>query len=181
MRSRAMAFGVMGLLFLQGMGIPARAGSSVQLFTDDGAPRFAFYLACVSKTVQCEIIERMFGHWADDRQVTVHSVTPDQAARFPVDPASSSTDTPYRITLRYAPEMASLSNSLDAGSSGLPMVSYVANVRVFDTSSGKLVKSMTWHKEATVDRDQGAANPYLDAQVRDFLKHLDPTYQPTAS
>ncbi|AIF46500.1 hypothetical protein HY57_04095 [Dyella japonica A8] len=172
---------MLGLLLLQGMSTPARAGSSVQLFKDDGAPRFSFYLACVSKTVQCEIIEQMFGHWADDRQVTVHSLTPDEAARFPADPVSPSADTPYLITVRYAPEMASVSNSLDAGSSGLPIVSYVANVRVFDTSSGKLVKSMTWHQERMADRDHGSANPYLEAQVRDFLKHLDPSYKPAAS
>ena len=53
--------------------------------------------------------------WADDRQMTIHSVTPDEAARFPLQTSPSpspSADTPYLMTVRYAPEMASVSNSL---------------------------------------------------------------------
>lgn len=181
MRSRMMAVGVLGLLFLQCMSGPVRAGSGVQLFTDKGEPRFSFYFTCVSKTVECEIIERKLGDWADDRQLTIHSVTPDDVARFPEQTSSStSADTPYVMTVRYAPEMASVSNSLESGSTGMPLISYVANVRVFDAASGKLIRSMTWHKEVTADGDRGPANPYLDAQVRDFLKHLDPAYKPAA-
>jgi hypothetical protein len=173
--------GILGVLALQGMSAPARAGSSVQLFTDSGAPRFAFYFACSSKTVNCEIIERMFGRWADDRGLDVHAVTPDEAARFPENPAQGQAkDEPYRVTVRYAPEMGAPSNPFQGGATGLPLVSYVATVRVYDAASGKLVKSMTWRKEEMADRDHGAANPYLDAQVRDFLKHLDPAYKPAA-
>ncbi|QNK03263.1 hypothetical protein [Dyella telluris] len=179
MRCRAMVFGILSVLALQGMSAPVHAGCGVQLFADNGSPRFSFYLACVSKTVNCEIIERKLGDWADERQLTVHDLTPDEAARFPAEPA---TDQPYRVTVRYAPEMGSVSNSLESASTGAPVVSYAATVRVFDVASGKLLKTMNWHKETMVDRDQGAANPYLDAQVRDFLKHLDPTYtKPPAS
>ncbi|PXV55399.1 hypothetical protein SAMN04487785_11149 [Dyella jiangningensis] len=177
MRSRAILIGILGLLAWQGIAAKAHAGSSVQLFTDHGEPRFAFYLACVSKSVDCGIIERMFGRWADDRGVNVHTVTPEQAASLPADMAKDpAEDTPYRVTVRYAPEMGSVSNSLVSGATGLPLISYVANVHVFDAATGKLLKSMTWRKEDMADRDHGAANPYLDAQVRDFLKHLDPTY-----
>lgn len=183
MRSQATVFGVLSALALAGVGAAAHAGAGVQLFADNGAPRFSFYLACVSKTVNCEIIERKFGDWADDRQLTVQDLTPDEASRFPDKPAPApATEPPYRVTVRYAPEMGSVSNSLDSASTGAPLVSYAATVRVFDAASGKLVKTMNWHKEVMVDRDQGAANPYLDAQVRDFLKHLDPTYaKPPAS
>lgn len=177
MRLRTFVCVVLGVWILQGIGAPARAASSVQLFGDDGSPRFSFYLACISKTVNCEIIERMFGRWADDRKLSVNTVTPEEAARPPENPAQGqSGSNPYRVTVRYAPEMASVSNSLVSASKGPPLVSYVANVRVFDSASGKLVKSMTWRKEEMADRDQGGANPYLDAQVHDFLKHLDPTY-----
>lgn len=177
MRVRAVMAGILGLLLLQGASTAAHAGTSVQLYADSGAPRFSFYLACISKTVDCEIIERMFGHWADDRSVSVHTLTPDQAAHFPDSDGQGQADNePYRITVRYAPEMASASNSLASASTGLPLVSYVAVVRVFDGASGKLVKSMTWRKEEMADKDRGSANPYLDAQVHDFLKHLDPAY-----
>lgn len=179
MRSRTILVGILGLLLLQGVSAPARA-ASVQLFADSGAPRFSFYLACVSKTVDCEIIERTFDHWADDRSVSVHAVTPDQAAHFPEGAAQQAEDAPYRVTVRYAPEMASASNSLMSASTGLPVVSYIAIVRVFDATSGKLLKSMTWRKEEMADKDNGSANPYLDAQVHDFLKHFDPTYKPAS-
>jgi hypothetical protein len=176
MRLRAWAYGVLGVLLLQGAG-PARAGSGVPLFAEDGQPHFSFYLACVSKTVNCEIIERIFDGWADDRGLSIHAITPDEAARFPADPPQSPGGAEaYRVAVRYAPEMASVSNSLQSASTGSPVVSYAATVRVFDAASGKLLKTMTWHKETMVDRDQAAANPYLDAQVRDFLKHFDPSY-----
>ncbi|WP_239946571.1 hypothetical protein [Dyella terrae] len=177
MRLRTFVCVALGVLVMQGVSAPARAASSVQLFGDDGSPRFSFYLACVSKTVNCEIIERMFGRWADDRSLSVHTVTPEEAARLPENPEQAQVDGgPYRVTVRYAPEMVSVSNSLVSASKGPPLVSYVANVRVFDSVSGKLIKSMTWRKEEMADRDQGGANPYLDAQVHDFLKHLDPGY-----
>jgi len=178
MRMRAWAQGVVGVLLLQGAGW-VQAGSGVQLFAEHGEPRFSFYLACVSKTVNCEIIERMFSRWADARELAMHAVTPDEAAHDPDHPAAEG-GVPYRVTVRYAPEMATYSNSFSSGASGMPVVSYQAIVRVFDATSGKLVKSMNWHNEKMVDRAGGAANPYLEAQVRDFLKHLDPAYPTSA-
>ena len=177
MRTRVWLYGVLAGLLLQGALAPAHAGSSVQLYGDNDAPRFSFYLACVSKTVNCEIIERLFGDWADTRKLDVHTLTPDEASHAPSD----ASDAPYRVTVRYAPEMGAPSHSLSNGSTGLPVVSYVANVHVFDTATGKLLKSMSWHDETVADRDYGSANPYFEAQVRNFLKHFDPAYTKPAS
>ncbi|WP_109126948.1 hypothetical protein [Dyella sp. C11] len=167
------------IVSLMGSGEALHAAPSVQLFGEDGAPRFNAYLACTSRTVNCSIIEHMFDRWADSRDVSLHEVGPDDAAFSNGTPSQAPEQKlPYRVSVRYAPEMASLSNSLQGGATGLPVVSYVANVRVFDASSGKLLKSMSMHDEKMVDQAQGAANPYLEAHVRAFLKRLDPAYTP---
>jgi hypothetical protein len=148
----------------------------VQLFGDDGTPRFNFYLACVSKTVDCSIIEHMFDRWAGTRALTVHDVQANDVMLSSGNPSQApEQNLPYRVTVRYAPEMQSLSNSLQSGSSGAPVVSYMATVRIFDATSGKLLKSMSMHDEKMVDQSSGAANPYLEAHVKAFLKRLDPT------
>lgn len=148
----------------------------LQLFDTDGRPRFNFYLACTSRTVNCEIIERQFDDWAAIRHLTVHSVAVNDPALSTGKPSSAAEQArPYRLTVRYAPEMAGADNSL-AGGHGMPIVSYTATVHVFDAVSGAFLKTMSFHDEKMVDRDQGSANPYLHAQIRAFLDHLDPGY-----
>lgn len=176
MRTRALKLVVWAVLLGQGVSVPVHAGERVQLFADNGAPRFHLYLACVSKTVNCEIIQRDFDDWAGARQLDLHAVGTDDPA-FAADMASAAAeqDQPYRVVVRYAPEMGLGANGLPNGGSGPPLLSYAATVRVFDAGSGKLLKTMNWRDERAVDQ-AGAANPYLAAQVRGFLKHLDPTY-----
>jgi hypothetical protein len=180
---------VLGTLLLQGCASTAPVGDSgaqahggVQLFKADGGPRFNFYLACTSRTVNCAIIEREFDAWADTHQMTVHSVASDDPA-FSTGKASQARDQtqPYRLAVRYSPEMAASNNSLSGGGQGLPVMSYTATINVFDAATGKLLKTSAFHDQKMIDQSQGAANPYLKAQVRAVLSHLDPAYVKGAS
>lgn len=184
MRIQALGIGL-AVLFLQGCASPApQAGTNapavskrVQLFDADTQPRFNFYLACTSKTVNCDIIERQFDDWADTRHLTVHSVAVNDPAFSTGKPSSATEQSkPYRLAVRYAPEMAGASNSLAGAGHGMPIVSYVATVHVFDATTGDLLKTMSFHDEKMIDQNQGSANPYLQAQIRAFLSHLDPQY-----
>ncbi|WP_114240267.1 hypothetical protein [Dyella sp. C9] len=156
------------------------AGGAVppQLFDADAHARFSFYFSCVSKTVNCEIVERQFDAWATMHHVTMHTVARDDPA-FSAGKPSQPTEqaVPYRLAVRYSPEMAPSQNSLaGTGGTGLPMVSYAGTAQIFDSTSGSLLKTQSYHDQKMADQDHGAANPYLQAQVEAFLGHLDPAY-----
>jgi hypothetical protein len=175
----------MAMSFLQGCAsttstlgtVASTKSGAVQLFDAEAKPRFNFYLSCASRTVNCEIVERAFDAWGDSRHVTVHSASRNDAA-FSKGQASRTQDQnqPYRLSVRYSPDMATFSNSVTNGATGLPVVSYTATVQVFEAATGHLLKTMSFHDEKMVNREQGAANPYLKAQIQAFLGHLDPDY-----
>ena len=172
---------VMLILLLQGCastasspGTGATKSGAVQLFDADAKPRFNIYLSCASRTVNCDIVERAFDTWADGRHLTLHTVSHDDAAFVQGQPSRTQDQSlPYRLAVRYAPEMGTFSNSMTGTGTGLPVVSYKATVQVFDAATGSLLKTMSFHDEKTAD-DGGTANPYLKAQVQAFLGRLDP-------
>ena len=174
----------LGTLLLQGCASTAPVGDSgtqthagVQLFNADGGPRFNFYLACTSRTVNCEIIEREFDAWTDTHRMTGHSVSPGDPAFSTGKPSPAQDQAqPYRLALRYSPEMAASDNALSGGGQGLPIMSYTATINVFDAATGKLLKTSAFHDQKMIDQSQGSATPYLKAQVRAVLSHLDPAY-----
>jgi hypothetical protein len=180
MRSRSLLIGCV-LAVLQGCATAPGGASAPQLFDASANARFHFYLSCVSKTVNCEIVERSFDDWADMHHVVMHTVPRDDPAFATGKPSSAKDqDRPYRLAVRYSPEMAPTQNALGGGT-GLPMVSYEATVQVFDAASGSLLKTMNFHDQKVADSDHGAANPYLRAQVEALLGHLDSSHAKGAS
>ncbi|RDI98890.1 hypothetical protein DVT68_10315 [Dyella solisilvae] len=160
-----------------GAGGATASRGPLQLFGADAKPRFEFYLACTSKTVNCEIVERAFDDWADWRHLSVHAVAPNDPAFSNGTPSATGDQArPYRVVVRYVPEMALSNSAMMSGGHGPPLVSYTATVHVFDSASGSLLKTQSFHDETVVDQAEGAANPYLNAQIRAFLGHLDPAY-----
>lgn len=185
MRIRTFGMWLVMMLLLHGCASPApQSGTEatakpkgLQLFDANTQPRFNFYLACVSQTVNCEIIERQFDDWADTRHLTVHSVAANDPAFATGKPSSPAEQAkPYRVSVRYTPEMAAANNSLAGAGRGMPIMSYAATVHVFDAATGDLLKTMSFHDEKMIDQNLGSANPYLQAQIRAFLSHLDPQY-----
>lgn len=148
----------------------------VQLFGAQDAPRFHAYLACTSNTVDCAIVQRAFDRWADDRHVMLDTVAPDNRL-FMTGTASPADEQaqPYRITMRFVPDLSAPANPMGGGSMR-PMISYNATVHVFEASTGRLLKTMSFKDKAIIDQDSGQANPYINAQVHGFLKQLDPAY-----
>ena len=47
-------------------------------------------------------------------------------------------------------------------------------IKVFDSATGKLLQTLPVRAQQTADSNKGPANPYLRAEVRDFLANLDP-------
>jgi hypothetical protein len=149
----------------------------MQLFGADDVPSFHAYLACVSNTVNCSIVERAFDLWADTRHVRLDSVMPDdQAFSAGVPSSAAERSVPYRLTMRYLPDLSAPANPLGGGSMPL-MISYTASVQVFDAETGRLLKTMSFKDKMVVDQNGGLANPYINAQVKRFLKHVDPAYE----
>lgn len=146
------------------------------LFGADHAPNFHAYLACTSTTVNCSIVERAFDRWADARHVDLDTVMADnQAFSAGVPSLAREQSVPYRLTMRYAPDLSAPANPLGGGSMPL-MISYTAYVQVFDAGTGRLLKTMSFKDKSVIDQNGGVANPYIDAQVEMFLRHIDPTY-----
>jgi len=178
-RARALAVSL-GTLLLHGCAsVPGDAGT-LSLFDGDGAPRFHAYLACVSDTVNCAIVERAFDRWADARRVTLDAVPPENEAFAAMPSPASERNLPYRVTLRYAPDLSAPDNPLGGGSMK-PAISYTATIHVFDAATGRLLKSESYKDHQIIDASQGSANPYIDAGVRSFIGHVDRGYAKLAS
>ena len=186
MRIRMLAISAVVAMVLQGcagtgavMSPAQRQGlQSLQLFSAEASPRFTFYLACTSDSVNCVTIENAFNEWANDRHVTMRAVDPNDAsfsAGQPSRPADQGA--PYRLAVHYVPWMSSgmTVTSLDKqGGSYPPVVGYSATIQVFDSATGKLLQTLPVRAQQTADSNKGPENPYLRAEVRDFLANLDP-------
>lgn len=192
MRIRMSAMSAIAAMALQGCGgtgaviSPAQQQGlqSLQLFAADASPRFTFYLACTSDSVNCITVENAFSDWAADRHVSMRAVEPgDGAFRAGQSPRSSDQALPYRVAVRYLPwitpgyDNTSLSGG---GGSYAPVIGYSATISVFDSATGKLLQTVPVRAERTAD-DKNAdkkagANPYIRSSVRSFLVSLDPAY-----
>lgn len=189
MRIRVM--GVIAML-LQGCAAPGAIMSpaqqqslqSLQLFGADASPRFTFYLACTSDSVNCITVENAFSDWASDRHVTLLAVEASDGSFRNDRPSRSKDQTrPYRVAVHYSPWItAGYSNPSLSGGGGsfAPVVGYSATISVFDAVSGKLLQTVPVRAERTAD-DKNAdkkagANPYIRSAVRSFLVSLDPAY-----
>ena len=167
---------LLGVMLLNACASAPSGDAPVQLFGAQDTPRFHAYLACTSNTVDCAIVERAFDRWADERHVSLETVASDNRAFMTGTPSPAAEQAqPYRITMRYVPDLSAPANPMGGGSMR-PMISYNATVHVFDASTGRLLKTMSFKGKAIIDQDSGQANPYINAQVYAFLKQLDPVY-----
>ncbi|MFC4525115.1 hypothetical protein ISN76_02605 [Dyella halodurans] len=177
MHNRSLMGTFLGALLLAGCASsPATGDAAAQLFGANDTPQFHAYLACTSNTVDCAIVERAFDRWADARHVKLDTVMPDNQAFSAGQPSpAAERSVPYRLTMRYVPDLSAPANPLGGGSMAL-MISYAASVQVFDAETGRLLKTMSFKDKTVIDQNGGEANPYINAQVKAFLKHVDPTY-----
>ena len=166
---------ILGTLLLQGCVSAPSGEDAPQLFGADGAARFHAYLACVSDTVNCAIVERAFDRWADARHLTLDTVLPENQAFTSTPSVMAEQRLPYRVAIRYAPDLSAPDNPLGGGSMK-PAMSYTATIRVFDAATGRLLKSGSYKDHQIIDAASGSANPYIDAGVLSFLGHLDHGY-----
>jgi len=165
---------------LHGCASAPSGSDALSLFTPDGAPRFHAYLACVSDTVNCAIVERAFDRWADARHVALDTVMPENQAFSSVPSDAAEQKLPYRVALRYAPDLSAPDNPLGGGSMK-PAMSYTATVHVFDAVTGRLLKSRSYKDRQIIDAASGPANPYIDASVLSFIGRVDRGYGKLAS
>ena len=153
---------------------------SLQLFNADSTPRFTFYLACTSDTVNCGNIENWFGEWASDRHVALRSTDPGDGSFKEGQPSRAKEQAlPYRLAVHYQPWMKpsyTLTSYFKQGGETAPAIGYSATIYVFDSATGKLLQALPIHAETTANEQKGPANPYLHAEVDNFLASLDPTY-----
>jgi hypothetical protein len=176
MRTGTSIASLLGLMLLNACASAPAGNAPVQLFGAQDAPRFHAYLACTSNTVDCAIVQRAFDQWADDRHVALDTVAPDNRAFMTGTPSPADEQAqPYRITMRFVPDLSAPANPMGGGSMR-PMISYSATVHVFEASTGRLLKTMSFKDKAIIDQDSGQANPYINAQVRSFLRQFDPAY-----
>ena len=176
MRIRTFASVFVGTWLLSACASAPGTSDAVQLFGSNDTPRFHAYVACTSNTVNCAIVGRAFDSWAGDRRVSLDTVSPDDKAFIAGTPSPAAERTlPYRLAVRYATDMSAPANPMGGGSM-TPMISYVATVQVFDASTGRLLKTMSFKDKILIDQSGGTANPYINAQVRGLLKHVDAGY-----
>lgn len=192
MRIRRLAISAVVAMVLQGgvgtggvMSTAQQQGlQSLQLFGADASPRFTFYLACTSDSVNCITVENAFTDWATDRHVTLHAVeSSDGAFRTGQSSRPSDQAVPYRVSVHYMPWITPGYNntSLSGGGGSFPaVIGYSATISVFDSATGKLLQTVPVRAEQTAD-DKGAdkkagANPYIRSSVRSFLVSLDSAY-----
>jgi hypothetical protein len=186
MRIRILVIGAVAALALQAcVGdkplVDAAAQSnlqSLQLFNKDASPRFTFYLACSSDTVNCGNVENWFDQWADARHVTLRKVEANDASFAAGQPSRVKEQAlPYRLAVHYEPWIKpsyTVTSMYKQGGSYPPLLGYSATVYVFDSATGRLLQSLPMRAEKAADSDKGSANPYLHAQVESFLASLGP-------
>lgn len=154
---------------------------AVNLFTEDGQPRFHAYMACVSNTVNCAIVERAFDRWAQARHVPLDTVVEGQESFATGVPSPKREQAlPYRVAMRFEPDLSVPANPLGGGSMR-PMMSYTGTARVFDSATGQLLKTFAFKDSKVIDQSGGTANPYIDASVSSFIGHLDRGYEKVAA
>jgi hypothetical protein len=151
---------------------------SLQLFNADSSPRFTFYLACTSDTVNCGNIQNWFGEWASDRHVTLRNADPgDEPFKAGQPSRAKEQALPYRLAVHYQPWMKAgytLTSYFKQGGEAAPAIGYSATVYVFDSATGKLLQALPVRAETTANEQKGPANSYLRAEVESFLASLDP-------
>lgn len=152
---------------------------SLQLFNADSSPRFTFYLACTSDSVNCVTVENAFSDWAADRHVSLRAVGLDDGSFRSGQPSRPSDQAmPYRVAVHFAPWIVAgyTVTSLDKnGGSYPPVVGYSATMYVFDAATGRLLQTLPVRAQQTAD-GKGDANPYIRSTVRNYLASLDPAY-----
>ncbi|WP_445145192.1 hypothetical protein [Dyella sp. Tek66A03] len=153
---------------------------SLQLFNADASPRFTFYLACTSDTVNCGNVENWFGEWASDRHITLRNADPADGPFKDGQPSRAKEQAlPYRLAVHYQPWMKpsyTVTSYTKQGGDAAPAIGYSATIYVFDSATGKLLQAVPVHAETTAKEQKGVANPYLHDEVDGFLASLDPTY-----
>ncbi|MHA6205844.1 hypothetical protein ACXU4B_15570 [Dyella soli] len=153
---------------------------SLQLFNADTSPRFTFYLACTSDTVNCVNVRNWFEQWATDRHVTLRGAEPTDPSFQDGQPSRAREQAlPYRLAVYYQPWMKpsyTVTTLTKNGGSYPPLLGYTATIYVFDSATGKLLQAMPARAEKSADKRKGVANPYLHEQVDSFLASLDPAY-----
>lgn len=152
---------------------------ALQLFNADASPRFTFYLACTSDTVNCGNIQNWFGEWASDRHVTLHGAEPGDDPFKAGQPSRAKEQVlPYRLAVHYQPWMKpgyTLTSYFKQGGETAPAIGYSATIYVFDSATGRLLQALPVHAETTANEQKGPANAYLHAEVDGFLASLTPT------
>jgi hypothetical protein len=156
---------------------------SFQLFTPDTSPRFTLDLACVSHDMSCLTVENTFSDWANNRQIGMRMVEPeDLMLNRNRRSKASQPATPYRLAVRFAPLVVasynmiySKGNTLSGGYTP-PSVSYTATLFIFDATTGKLLRQIPFHDRRTGEF-KAEANEYIRNEVNNFIASLDPTYR----
>lgn len=156
---------------------------SLQLFSADGGPRFTLDLACTSEGASCDIVERAFSTWAQERHIGMQTVEPGDVSFRPGHPSTPKVaGVPYRLAVHFAPLVVASYNKIYAKGDSLsgdykpPKVGYTATLNVFDAGTGKLLQQVPYHEQRTADFKADAGN-YLRPEVQNFIASLDPAYR----
>ena len=167
---------------------------SLSLYDQDNHARFTVYVSCESKDDLsdgiCLRTQYAFSQWASDRKIALTTVdtkdvlfTQDQleARRLSGRYAGK----PYVMAIYFSPEVTPSFGAMYAGTGAVSVASnsrsarigYTANIRIFDTASGKLVEQLPSHESLHVKPEANGA-PYVRAVVADLVASLDPAYSP---
>lgn len=167
---------------------------SLSLYDEDNQARFTAYVSCetsddLSDSI-CLRVEYAFGQWASDRKFVLSPVdTKDPLftqnlleARRQSGRAASK---PYIMAIYFSPEVTPSFGAVYDGAGSVSVASsyktarigYRANIRIFDTASGKVIGEIPSRESLHVKPEANGA-PYVRAVVADLVANLDPTYNP---
>lgn len=168
--------------------------NALSLYDEDNHARFTVYISCESPDKLSDSIclrtKFAFGQWAGDRDINLAAVdtndvlfSQDQLEGWRM-PALAD-NKPFVMAIYFKPSVTPSFGAIIAGGSSVPVASnskwakigYMASIRVFDATNGKLIKELSSHETLAV-KPQTDGAPYVGTVVADLVASLDPSYDP---
>lgn len=160
--------------------------TSLSLFDAHDGARFAVELTCTGEEASCNTVEHAFSAWADHRHIALRDIAADELGRGRRSRHPNQISAlPYRLAVTFAPSLVPSIDMTHVDQSGglygagytPPRVSYNATIRVFDATSGVLLKELPASQHLAADY-HADANGYIRAEVNRLIASLDPAYRP---
>src|SRR5579859_2528265 len=168
-----------------GGGAAASSGlANVELFAQDGKPRFTFYYSCAGSVAMenelCSAPASDFSSWAGEHQVQFRRIPKDafdDARGIAADKLlKDDTQRPYRVFVRFAPiAIGSYSWALTSDVKGgytPPRAGYTADIFVFAADGQRVAQTHMQNKSDA--KEKGDPTPFVHDGAAAVLAALTP-------